>query len=138
MDKKVTDAIMKGLSKLHEDRQNAENQYIVVYKKKSDDSVLGYHASTFCQLTKEALRAKRYSGDNPDAQLKIIWKNFQYMVKSQESNDGNFVNILSTNTKRTDWEGIDFDDVYIDVEYLSEGTPKQDFSVVLINPKNEV
>lgn len=139
MDNQVTTGIMAAMNKAHEMCQNMPNQYIVAYKRKSDDSLIGYHISTFCQISQDPLDGKRYSGDKPDAQLSVIWKNFTYMMSKREEpkkDIGGLVDSLSNIVKKGDWDGINPDDVYIDAVYLAEGMPKQEFSAILVDPKN--
>ena len=137
MDNKVVDALVEGLQKLHEKNQKRPDQYVVAYKRKSDDSVIGYHLSTFCQITDDILRGKRYSGTNPDKQLAIIWKNFCSMLAKTEEDTkkeglAGMFSTLSYKTKESQWQGINVDDVYIDAVYLAEGTEQQPFTVIVV------
>ena len=75
MENEILDLLGEALKKNFEENQKKPNQYVVAYYKQSDDSLIGYHASTFCQVTQDILDAKRYSGDNPYSQLETIAKN---------------------------------------------------------------
>lgn len=122
---KVTDAIKKML----DERQDRPDQYIVAYFRTSDDSLIGYHLSTFCQTTGDILKAKRYSGDNPYSQLAIIAKNLRYTLK--KDHEGMFAKIHEQ-IRDIDFAGLDPGDIYMDAIYLAEGTPKQNFTVKVI------
>ncbi len=140
--KEITEVLADVLQKMHDEKQNRPNQYVVVYKRKSDDSLIGYHLSTFCQITDDILTAKRYAGESPDKQLSVIWDNFKSMMSTTEEDckkEGlaGIFRTLSYNTKTGQWKDIHIDNVYIDAVYLAEGTEKQPLSVVVIKGDND-
>lgn len=136
MDNKLVNAMVEALQKLHEENQKRPDQYVVVYKRKSDESIIGYHLSTFCQITDDILRAKRYSGTSPDGQLATIWKNFSNMMNKTEedANKDGLIGLfgkLAYETKQSQWKDINRDDVYIDAVYLAEGTEQQPLTIIV-------
>lgn len=106
LNKKVVDeainVMVNHLKDNFEEKSKLPNQYVVAYYKVSDDSLIGYHLQmdSFCQITQKIYSAKRYSGDNPYNQLKII---AQY------------------------YSNLKTEDVYLDAVYLDEDVPKQIF-----------
>jgi hypothetical protein len=134
MKKEDLQAIGEALVEALEKRQGRANQYVVAYKKKSNDQLIGYHVDTFCSLTDDILKAKRYAGENPDGQLKIIWGNFESMINSSEENSG-FLGIPYI-VKKAYWLEIDKEDVYIDSVYMADGVPAQSFQAIIFDPKD--
>ena len=135
--KDIAEVLTEVLQKIHDEKQSRPDQYVVAYKRKSDDSLIGYHLSTFCQITDDILRGKRYSGESPDKQLAIIWNNFKSMMATTEEDSkkkglAGIFQTISYNTKTDQWKDINIEDVYIDVVYLAEGTEKQPLSVVVV------
>ncbi len=133
--------IMEAAFKTLEERQKLPDQYIVVYRKKEGDEVLGFHASTGCQLVSDPLKAKRYQGKEPDKQLAVIWKNVCSMLKTTEEDSkveglAGFFKKISYSVKTEYFSGITEDDIYIDAVYLCDGTEPQKFSAVIIKPNN--
>lgn len=128
--KDVYNEIVELLNKKLEEHQNYPHQFIVVYYKHSDDSVIGYHASTFCQTVKYALEAKRYAAEDPYPQLKTIYSNLKYALSKEAVTD----NIFAETFKKTQeaFKGLNLSDIYIDAVYLTEGTPKQEFRYAII------
>ncbi len=129
MENEILDLLGEALKKNFEENQKKPNQYVVAYYKQSDDSLIGYHASTFCQVTQDILDAKRYSGDNPYSQLETIAKNVKYTLK--ESHEGMFAEINSK-IRDEDFKGMKCDEIYMDAVYLADGTPTQEFRMNII------
>ena len=105
--------------------------YVVSYKRKSDDTLIGYHLSTFCQVTDDKLNAKRYDGDNPYGQLQTIHNNIKNVLSTKEDDDG-FFGKVKWEIKQQYFKGLTIDDIYIDAVYLDEDVPKQTFTITKI------
>jgi hypothetical protein len=116
----VLDALAGALKKAFDERQEKPDQYVVAYKNQKTDETLGYHADTFCTMTKEILEGKRYNGEDPYPQLAIIAKNLRYAMQRPQ-----YVEQYMP--------GLTADDVYIDAIYLAEGTPKQNFHFKIVS-----
>ncbi len=129
MDENLKNELASALQKVFDERQERPNQYVVAYYKLSDDSLIGYHASTFCQLTDDILKAKRYSGENPYPQLETISKNLKYTLDT-EKHEGMFASI--NNAIKEDFGGLKSSDLYMDAISLVEGTPKQNLKVKIL------
>jgi hypothetical protein len=134
MDKNVLKQVAEALVETLEKRQGRANQYVVAYKKKSNDELIGYHTDSFCSLTDDILKAKRHAGENPDRQLKIIWDNLQATLDSSEENPG-FLGI-SYIVKKQYWLDVDREDLYIDAIYMADGVPPQSFQAIISDPKD--
>lgn len=134
--KKVTEALVGILRKSHEERQKLPNQYVVAYKKISDDELIGYHASTFCQTTQDILQAKRYQGSNPYPQLEVIAKNLKSVLnfdpETVEKDEYGFWEITK-DVKENYFADINKDDVYLDPVYLTDGTPPNECRLQIID-----
>ena len=118
------------LSKVWDKAQERPDQYVVAYYRVDNEELIGYHASTFCQLTDDILYAKRYAGDKPYEQLAVIAKNVKYVLDGE--NKGMFSSLVSHVRKQ--FEGLKSGDIYMDVIYLEEGTPKQPCRWRIITP----
>lgn len=116
----VLDALAGALKKVFEESQNRPDQYVVAYKRQDNDEIIGYHADTFCTVTKELLQGKRYAGEDPYPQLAVIAKNLKYAMGRP-----NYIEEYMP--------GLTAEQVYIDAIYLAEGTPKQSFHYKIIN-----
>lgn len=121
--------LMDELRKYWDKKQNEPYQYVIVYKRTDDDSIIGYHLSTFCTHTKDILEAKRYSGDNPYPQMEVIVRNLSLTLAEGDNFE------ITKEIKKEYYNGLTFEDIYIDAVYLMEGTPKQEFRMNLINMK---
>lgn len=135
MSEKLTEIVTKALEETFNERQKLPFQYVVAYKTK-DEKLIGYHLSTFCQITQNKEEAKRYSGENPYSQLGTIWRNISSTLKLTEEDakkDG--FAALSFDIKNKHFKGIDIDNVYIDAVYLDEDTPPQRFVIVTSEEK---
>jgi hypothetical protein len=119
MEKEVVDAIGEALKKSFEERQKRPDQYVVAYKKKNEE-LIGYHADTFCNVTKNIFNGKRYAGSDPYSQLEVIWNNLKYAM-SKETYVEKYM------------PGLTIDDVYIDAVYLAEGMEPQRFNLKIMN-----
>ncbi len=132
MDQKVIDGLTEYLKKAWEELQDRPDQYVVAYFKVADESLIGYHASTFCQVTDDILKGKRYAGEDPYPQLTTISKNIKDVL-NEEKHTGVFAEILG-DIKNTHFYGLKPEDIYMDAVYLSEGTPKQSFRYQIVTP----
>ena len=123
--KKVVGALMDVMGKVFDEDQQKPFQYVVAYKRVADESVIGYHASTFCNHTQDPERAKRYNGENPYGQLQTIDENFKHMMSVKEATDSLFagVHLLTQKT----YGGLTYEEVYLEAVYLDENTPPQRF-----------
>lgn len=133
--KELFGALGEALKEVFNKNQDRPDQYVVAYYRVSDDSLIGYHASTFCQVTKDILNGKRYSGENPYSQLQTISKNLKYTL-SEKSSDG-FFGSIHKKIRNEDFEGLSAEEVYMDAIYLAEGTPKQSFKMLIIDPNED-
>lgn len=134
MDKELKNELMKEIHRIFEEKQKLPHQFIVAYYRKKDDSLLGYHMSTWCNYTNDPLEAKRYANENPYPQLKIISDNIKHLLTADFSKlEGNPFAELSRKIRENQYEGIGFDDIYIDAIYLAEGTPPQECNIALID-----
>lgn len=122
----VVDVITKTLEETFNQNQKRDNQYVVEYRKVSDDSLLGYHLSTFCQVGQERLNGKRYSGDNPYKQLQTIHTNLTHVLEVGDNSDGLFDG-LKRDIRDNHFKGLKPEDVYLNADYLEEGIVPQKF-----------
>jgi hypothetical protein len=122
----VVDVITKTLEETFNENQKRDNQYVVEYRKVSDDSLLGYHLSTFCQVGQERLNGKRYSGDNPYKQLQTIHKNLTHVLEVGDDSVGLFDG-LKRDIRDNHFKGLKPEDVYLNADYLEEGVAPQKF-----------
>ena len=129
--KKVVGALMDVMGKVFAEEQEKPFQYVVAYKRVADDTVIGYHASTFCNHTQDLDKGKRYNGENPYGQLQTIDKNFKHMMNIKEKTDSLFAPI-HLETQKT-YGGLDYKQVYLEAVYLDEDTPPQRFVFEEIN-----
>ncbi len=123
--KKVVGALMDVMGKVFAEDQLKPFQYVVAYKRVADDTVIGYHASTFCNHTQDIEAGKRYNGENPYKQLQTIDKNFKYMMSVEEGSDVLFASIFLDTQKS--YGGLAYDEIYLEAVYLDEGVPPQRF-----------
>lgn len=121
--------ILNILKEIHDKLQDRPNQFVVAYFNKSTDKLIGYHLSTFCQITDDILEVKRYSAEDPYPQLEIIFNNVKYVLDKEE-HDGIFGHVYVS--IREQFGGLTTKDIYLDAIYLAEGTPKQDFRYQII------
>jgi hypothetical protein len=92
---------------------------IFKYINKKDNSLLGYHLSTFCQIgTKE--QAKQYgcsTDDEIESQKEIIQNNFNHVINSTEENDKDrFISLLPI--KKAYFEGLTQEDIDLQHEVI--------------------
>lgn len=128
---KVVEQLANMLVEDLNNRQKRANQYVVAYKRKSDDEVIGYHADTFCTLKDDILEGKRYAGEDPTQQLQIIWKNFKHMM-SRTDEDPGFLGVPNVIRKKY-YQDIDINEIYIDAVYLADGVPPKTFHATIID-----
>lgn len=132
--KDILEKLGEAMKEAFDKSQERPNQYVVAYFKKSDDSLIGYHLSTFCQTTDDILEGKRYAGEGPYPQLAIIAKNIAHTLDNEHT--GMFANI-SNHIKEVNFAGLKSTDIYLDAIYLSDGMPKQDFRYQIIDNTKE-
>lgn len=123
----------KYLKEAFDKMQERPNQYVVAYYRVSDDSLIGYHSSTFCQVTDDLLRGKRYSGENPYPQLETIAKNLKWTLDTDHK-EGELFASVNKSIQENDFGGLKSHEVYMDAIYLADGTPKQSFKYTIISP----
>jgi hypothetical protein len=127
----IVDIISTSLeNSLNESASKMEKPYVVKYMNGSE--CLGYHASSMCQITDNPLLAKRYQGEGDDVvrQLATISGNLKSILSSEESDS--FPGSMFYRVKKLYWEGIAFDDVFLEAEYLPEDITPQTFRVTKI------
>jgi hypothetical protein len=123
--KKVVGELMNVMGKVFAEEQEKPFQYVVAYKRVADDTVIGYHASTFCNHTQDIEKGKRYNGENAYGQLQTIDKNFKHMMNVKESTDSLFAGIHLETQKS--YGGLAYEEIYLEAVYLDEDTPPQRF-----------
>lgn len=137
----LTPLIQQALKKVFDENQKKPFQYVVAYKRKDNEELIGYHADSFCQTTQDILQAKRYNGEDPYGQLEIIWKNIVSTLNTTEEDtkkegiSGVFAK-LSYSIKQNDFKGLSKDDIYIDAVYLTDGIEPQRFVSKVIIPNS--
>lgn len=127
----MTEEILKILKESWKEIQQRPNQYIVVIKQ--NDKTIGYHASTMCQVTKDILQAKRYSGLNPYKQIEVISNNIKNCIFTEEK--GGIFNELFKEIKEEYYKDINIEDIYLDAIYLNPNIEPQNFRYQIINNK---
>lgn len=128
---KVVEQLANMLVEDLNNRQKRANQYVVAYKRKSDDEVIGYHADTFCTLKDDILEGKRYAGEDPTKQLQIIWDNFKTTMATTDEDPG-FLGVPNVIRKKY-YQDIDINEIYIDAVYLADGVPPKTFHATIID-----
>lgn len=123
---KVAKALKETMQKVFNESQDKPFQYAVAYKRVSDDTVIGYHASTWCNLVDDRLQAKRYNGDNSFEQLAIIHRNITSVLAVTDENIYMFDGV-KRQVKTKFFEGIKIEDIYLEADYLEDDVPKQTF-----------
>ncbi len=131
MEKKIIKKLTEALEEAFKKHQELLDQYIVLYKRKDNDELIGYHLNTFCNITKDVLKAKRYAGSDPYEQLAVISEN----LKSIFENYGKktiFGPIRDA--AREAFGDLNYEDIYLDVEYLADGMEPQDYRFTILTP----
>lgn len=125
--KEAVDILMNAMAEKFDNDQKQPNRYVVAYYDK-DNNLLGYHADSFCNLTQNKEKGKRYHGDNPYKQLEVIRKNLDFTLSQTEdtANKGLFGDLASI-TKKKYYANMSKEDVFIEAVYLEEGIPPQRF-----------
>lgn len=124
--KEVVGKLMEVMAKNFDEDQQKPFQYVVAYKRVADESVIGYHASTFCNTTQNLENGKRYNGENPYKQLQTIDENFKHMMSVKETTDSLFASI-HLQTQKNNYAGLTYEQVYLEAVYLDADTPPQRF-----------
>lgn len=127
---KVIEELSGSFEKLMNSTEH-KHPYVVAYRKKSDGSLIGYHLSTFCQITDDKFLAKRYDGDNPYRQLQTIQNNITRVLETDENDTGLFAPVRLA-IKNNYFSGLEISDISLDAEYL-EDAPKQHFKLDIIS-----
>jgi len=126
--KEIINDIAKALDTALNEKNDRPNQFIVQYKKVLDNSLIGYHASSFCQLTEDPHHAKRYSGENAYGQLETISKNLKSLLETEEKNDGIFSKI-ALEIKNEYFKNLFFEDIYLEAVYINDSYPRQTYKI---------
>ncbi len=129
MDKNILESLAQAYQDIKNENQNRPNSYVVVYKRQDNDEIIGYHASTFCQTTKDIFSAKRYSGDKYEEQLSIIWNNFTSLMTKKTDLD--MFEKLKNSIREECFPDLKLEQVYIDALYLVDGTPAEEIQVTV-------
>lgn len=132
--KEIVEKIEELLRGIHDELQSRPNQYVVGYYKVSDCSLIGYHTSTFCQITKDIMDGKRYAGLDPTSRLMTISDNLKYTL-SEKSDEGMFGEIYKH--IKEDFGGLKAEEIYLDPVYLADGMPKQQFRYIILGNTGE-
>ena len=128
--KNIPEELTKLLAKVKDELDKRPHQYVVAYYKHSDDSLVGYHLSSFCQLTDDILQAKRYSGDNPYPQLETIAGNLKLLLDVKHETHELFYDLYVS--IQQSYGGLTSKDIYLDAIYLAEGTPPTNFRFTIL------
>ncbi len=125
--KKLTEALEEAFKK----HQELPDQYIVLYKRKDNDELIGYHLNTFCNITKDVLKAKRYAGSDPYEQLDVISTNLRKTFQNygKETIFGSI-----RDAAREAFGELNYEDIYLDIEYLADGMSPQDYRFTILTP----
>lgn len=126
MIEKVVDSLVGLLKNRFDEGQKEPFQYVVEYRNVHDDSLIGYHLSTFCQVGQDKLGAKRYSGENAFGQLKTINKNLE-TVLSVTDDGSEIFDDLKRGIKNRYFTGLKIEDIYLQPLYLDDDCVKQKF-----------
>jgi hypothetical protein len=132
MEKALNEFMGEVMASMEKKLDEAEHIFVVAYKRKSDDTLIGYHLSTFCQTTQDMLSAKRYTGDNPYDQLATIQKNVKSILDTKETDTGMFAPIR-LDVKNTCFKDLSFDDVTLEAVYLDKDIPKHIFKFTKVS-----
>ena len=128
----VKDLLLNAMAENFTKLQERPNQYVVAIYNQYTDELLGYHYDTFCNKGMDMLNAKRYAGDNPYNQLKIIFENItNTFEKYPRPVDEIFSGV--NNKVRESYGDLNLCDIYIDAVYLDEDTPKQSFRYSILD-----
>lgn len=136
---KVIDKFMEVLKENFEEKQKEPDPYVVAYYDENEQ-LMGYHASTACNLTQDKNRAKRYHGDNPYPQLAIIRKNLDYTLRAEDPGEAKglkrFFKEMAWKTKQAHYIGKTPEQIFIQAEWLDDDAPKQVFRYTAIKPED--
>lgn len=123
---KIVGHAMKAIADEFERRQNNPFQYVVGYYRTDNDKLIGYHADTFCSLVDDILKAKRYAGEDPYAQLAVIRKNLDYTLDiTEEKAEKVFLGKINLQVKNKFFSTFAKEDIYINAEYFDKEVPPQ-------------
>ena len=115
--KEVSEKLVTAL-----DKKNLEGKKYV-FKFFVKGQFYGYHLSTVGQVTQDKLEAKRYTvGEHQEDQMKIIKNNLESRLKDgEQQNFGDHIfSELSKKIYEKYWEGVKFEDVFIDFDYIDD------------------
>jgi hypothetical protein len=114
--KQIAETLGDLIVKAKENSQSPVDQFVVAYYRVKDDSLVGYHADTFCQTVQDILEAKRYNGENPYPQLETISENFKFMLTCKDA----FFQETMERIRSRYFNNGQPEDFYMDAVYLSE------------------
>lgn len=117
------------IQKVKEELAERPNQYVVAYYRKDNDELIGYHASTFCQITDDIFQAKRYAGEDPYGQLGLICGNLRSIL--ERPSEEQLIPSLAEQVKEQ-FNGLSSTEIWMDAIYLAEGMEKQTFKHTII------
>lgn len=123
---KVVDLFVGVLKDSFDEAQKEPFQYVVEYRNVHDDSLIGYHLSSWCQVGQNRLDAKRYNGENAFGQLNTINKNLTSVLSITDDDTGMFSPMLR-DIKETYFSGLKIEDIYLQPDYLEDDCVKQKF-----------
>lgn len=131
----VLDKLMELMKADWDKKQNRPDQYVVAIKRQDNDELVGYHLSTFGQITPDVLSAKRYPSKDSESlgrQLRIISNNYKDILETKDDDFDKrlFGPILKVSKEQFD--GLTFDEIYLYPVDLADGTPSQERTFHLI------
>ena len=132
MEKELNEFLNGVAASMEQRLETAEHVYVVSYTRKTDGLLIGYHASTMCQVTPDLLSGKRYTGDNPYKQMATIQKNLQNVLETEFSDRSVFAP-LKYDIKCRYFDGLTLDDIQLDAVYLDKDVPKHIFKFTKVS-----
>mgnify|MGYP006321794489 CR=1 len=135
MNKNTAQDLADILRKHFDELQNQPDQYVIGIYNVLDETLIGYHLSTVCQVTDDILEAKRYSGLEPYEQIMIIHKNISSLLAlTEEELKDKMFGTIQIAIRKERYEGIGQKDFYLDAIYMNPNIPKQSFRYVVMEP----
>lgn len=132
LDPNLLNELGKAINKVLDEKQTLPHQYVVAIKVKETEELIGYHLSTFNQLTEHKLQAKRYSGKDNKKQLEIIANNLKSVLEiTEEKAKEKMFGEVMLDTKKQ-YKGYKFEDLCLEAEYLDEDIPKQNHRIHIL------
>lgn len=134
MNKQVLNKITDIIEKTKKEESKKPFQYVVGYYRVDNEKLIGYHLSTFCQITQEIFEAKRYNGENPTEQLKVIANNIKSILNNEYPDS--ILKEINESTRNA-FDNLKAEEVYIDAIYITEDFPKQNFKYQIVSNVKE-